>query len=409
MVRSLNIRSLYITGLAHEYPSHSFGRKDFENLIKKLYPTYSTSLGLKKLVQLNRKTQIRSRRSVFDISKWTKDDVSPPSIDAISRLYQNLGVHLAASACTKAMKEAQVSFDDITHIVAVTCTNQGNPGYDILVCQDLKLSPTVQRVLLHGVGCAGGLSALRTAANIASAESQRGRSARVLALHIAPAIFSNAAAALVLCNSTAMKNHQKPIHELLEWGSMAVPGTTSQMTYDVEADGMIATMTKDIPKIAVGAIQPMFDRLRATTPKAHNQSSWTNLKLSNFDWAIHPGGAVILQGAQHNMRLTDDHIRASLETYRNYGNSSSPTVLVVIDKLRHMGEGRGHVVATSFGPGMMIEMCVLKRSLPESPLSQFSNIKNLFLSFYINLYNAPRRFEAQAPLSDDCNTCERLI
>lgn len=157
------------------------------------------------------------------------------------------------------MQEACVSAADITHVVAVTCTNQGNPGYDLLVCQELKLSPTVQRVLLHGVGCAGGLSALRAAANISAAETQKGRPARALvvacelcsmflrkellvasqdeSLHIAPALFSDAAAALVVCNSIALEKRPEPIFELLEWGSMVVPGTTDFMTYDIEADG----------------------------------------------------------------------------------------------------------------------------------------------------------------------------
>lgn len=157
------------------------------------------------------------------------------------------------------MKEADVMATDITHVVAVTCTDQGNPGYDLLVCQQLKLSPSVQRVLLHGVGCAGGLSALRAAANIAAAETQKGRAARVLViacelcslflkaelqaasrdetLHVAPALFSDAAAALVVCNGLAMEQKQRPIFELLEWGSMNVPGTLHHMTYYAEAEG----------------------------------------------------------------------------------------------------------------------------------------------------------------------------
>jgi type III polyketide synthase len=122
--------------------------------------------------------------------------------------------------------------------------------------------------------------------------------------------------------------------------------------------GLIATITKDVPKTAVSAIQPMFDSLR-TAPSKKN--TWTHLQPTSFDWAIHPGGAAILKGAQQAIHLTDDHIRASLEVYHNNGNTSSATVLVVLDKLRGMGKGRDHIVATSFGPGLMIEMCVMKR------------------------------------------------
>lgn len=211
------------------------------------------------MLYFSSKTKIQSRRTIFDFSKWTEDDVSPPTIDELSRIFRDVGVDLAASACVQAMQEARLSAADVTHVVAVTCTDQGNPGYDLLVCQKLQLNPGVQRVLLHGVGCAGGLSALRTAANIVAAESQKGRPARVLVmacelcslflraelqaasqddgLHIAPALFSDAAAAVVVCNELALEK-QKPIYELKEWGSMIVPGTMEQMSYDVQSNGM---------------------------------------------------------------------------------------------------------------------------------------------------------------------------
>lgn len=124
---------------------------------------------------------------------------------------------------------------------------------------------------------------------------------------------------------------------------------------------MIATITKDVPKTALCAIQPMFNHLRTTTNESLKESTWTRLRPSDFDWALHPGGAAILQGAQQALRLDDNHMRASKNIYRNYGNSSSPTVLIVLDELRKLGPGRDHVVSASFGPGMMIEMCVMKR------------------------------------------------
>jgi len=211
-------------------------------------------------MKLNHVTQINSRQTIFDLSKDIKGDATPPSIDELSQIFQRDGVELAALACSKAITEANLHPSDVTHVVAVTCTDQSNPGYDLLVCKTLKLHSGVQRTLLHGVGCAGGLSALRAAANIAAAESQRGRPARVLViacelcslflkaelhaancddkLHIAPALFSDAAAALVVCNQLALTGDQKPIYELQECGSMLVPNTTQYMSYDITANGM---------------------------------------------------------------------------------------------------------------------------------------------------------------------------
>jgi type III polyketide synthase len=206
-------------------------------------------------------TQIQSRRSIFDLSTCTAK-ATPRTIDELSQIFRKEGVDLAASACTRAMGEARLCPDDITHVVAVTCTDQSNPGYDLFVCERLKLRPDVQRTLVQGVGCAGGLSALRAAANIAAAESQKGRPARVLViatelcslflnaelyaasqddnLHIAPALFGDAAASLVVCNELALKKTSKPIFELQEYGSMLVPNTTEYMSYDVTSNGMLA-------------------------------------------------------------------------------------------------------------------------------------------------------------------------
>lgn len=153
---------------------------------------------------------------------------------------------------------------------------------------------------------------------------------------------------------------------------------------------MIATISKDVPGIAINAIMPMFDRLRAAYNTSHNAASVTRSHASSFDWAIHPGGATILQGAKQALHLSDDHIRASLDVYQNYGNSSSPTVLIVLDKLRRMGQGRENVVATSFGPGLTVEMCMLRRCLHVAPTStsrgsEHTKMYTLWLSLHSRL------------------------
>lgn len=160
---------------------------------------------------------------------------------------------------------------------------------------------------------------------------------------------------------------------------------------------MVATLSKDIPKIAISAIQPMFDRLRASAADSQKQSSRKNLIPSRFDWAIHPGGAAILQGAQQRLQLTNDHIRASLDTYHNYGNSSSPTVLIVLDKLRHMGKGRDHVVATSFGPGVMIEMCIMKRCREIARQAPVTTKLGKKYSLWLSLQSRSARYLGRSP------------
>lgn len=159
-----------------------------------------------------------------------------------------------------------MSPQQITHTIAVTCTNQGNPGYDFLVARKLNLPLHVDRMLLHGVGCAGGLSILKAAAQIAGGASLRRKPARILAfacelctpnvrhylsiaerstdsdpVNIAAALFSDAAAAFVLCNEYAMAQDEEvsPQFELLEWGCDVIPGTAEHMTFYADVDGLL--------------------------------------------------------------------------------------------------------------------------------------------------------------------------
>lgn len=221
----------------------------------------SDSDSIQKLLSFNTKTKISSRPSILNPEKWTRKDATPPTLASISQAFRAEGVYLASSACRKAMQEACLGPEDITHIVAVTCTGSGNPGYDLFVCEKLGLRQDVQRVLLQGVGCAGGLSALRTATDIAAAASLKSRPARILvvacelctlflraeiqnilqsgddALRIAPALFSDAAAALVVCNGLALQKHHMPVFELMECASMVAPGTSGFMSYETEKNG----------------------------------------------------------------------------------------------------------------------------------------------------------------------------
>lgn len=64
-------------------------------------------------------------------------------------------------------------------------------------------------------------------------------------------------------------------------------------------------------------------------------------------------------------------MRASYDTYINHGNSSSATIISVMDRLRQKdmdkiapnGKAKDFVVGCAFGPGIAVEMCMLKRNL----------------------------------------------
>jgi hypothetical protein len=122
--------------------------------------------------------------------------------------------------------------------------------------------------------------------------------------------------------------------------------------------GFDTTLTREIPRFTTDAVRRMFDKILSTyTDKMQGGGSSDD----DFDWALHAGGEAIINGVQETMQLSPHQLRATREIYRTRGNSSSPTVLIVLDKLRNFHDIKDEVVATSFGPGLTIEMAFLKR------------------------------------------------
>jgi type III polyketide synthase len=85
------------------------------------------------------------------------------------------------------------------------------------------------------------------------------------------------------------------------------------------------------------------------------------LNVKDFDWALHPGGQLIIEKVKQALHLSDDQLQATYDTYRTRGNSSSPSVLIVMDKLRSEKSGNDFVGATAFGPGLAVEMSIFRR------------------------------------------------
>lgn len=287
--------------------------------------------------------------------------------------------------------------EEITHVVSTTCTNSANPGFDHYVTKQLGLRSGVEKILLHGIGCSGGLAAIRAAANLALGSSFRKKPARVLVLaceisslmvrseldsidkeqktRIGVCLFSDCASAAVLSNNVGEDyDVGPPIYELLGWKHEILADTEDDLGFDVDPlgrsigsawynsltiTGWKVILTPRVPAMASAAVSPAFQDLIRSLPELQQDGKLPT--AADFDWALHPGGSTIITSVEQAMNLTQDHLRASYEIYVKYGNSSSATIMAVMDKLRTMGEGKEHVVACAFGPGISVEMMVLRR------------------------------------------------
>ena len=214
---------------------------------------------LEKVLKINEYTGIDTRSSIATIDHPIANAPDPPSIAELCDLFLDYGVKLSIEACRKAIKQWGGDLSEITHVVATTCTNSANPGYDHYVIKGLGLNQSVEKVLLHGIGCSGGLGALRTAANIALGSSYRRKRARILVfaceisstlvrfelesihnnqeVRIGVALFSDCASAVVLGNGYSDRYDEEPLVELLGWDHRIIEDTEKDLGFDVDPLG----------------------------------------------------------------------------------------------------------------------------------------------------------------------------
>ncbi len=383
---------LSITGIGVEYPPYDLVPGDLDKLVAKHYPE---TPAMKKICAINRFTGIESRSSIGPSDHSIANGETPPGIDTLCKVWLEYGVPLSVTAAKKAMKEAGLKPEDITHMVSTTCTNSANPGFDHFVAKELGLSNSVEKVLLHGVGCSGGLAAVRTASNLALGARFRRRKARVLVLaceistvmvrseldsinesqgtRIGVCLFSDCASSLIMSNGLGdsgeeMAGHEDPIYEYLAYDHRILPDTEQDLGFDVHPLGWKVILSPRVPSLAQGSVAPAFKALLASMG---DQLPEDYQKPQDFDWALHPGGATILTGVEKAMGVSSEHMRASYATYMAHGNSSSATIMSVMDRMRHKdmddmapgGKVKEYVVGCAFGPGISVEVCMLKRNL----------------------------------------------
>ena len=168
---------------------------------------------------------------------------------------------MSVNACRKAIAEWGGDVDEITHVVSTTCTNSANPGFDHYVTKQLGLRNGVEKILLHGIGCSGGLAAIRAAANLALGSSFRKKPARILVLaceistllvrseldsihkdqetRIGVCLFSDCASASILSNGVGEdEDSPSAIYQLLGWKHEILADSDTDLGFDVDPMGM---------------------------------------------------------------------------------------------------------------------------------------------------------------------------
>jgi len=239
-------------------------------------------------------------------------------------------------------------------LVTVSCTHASSPGLEQPIFLHTPVPPTVDRWNLGFMGCSAGLAgmrllhqraALRRTSLLVACElsSLHFQYTEELDQMTANLLFADGAAAMILSPEPS------PVH-LVDCRSVAVPQLADQMVWFAGDHGLQLRLSQDLP-----------DTLAAHLPAAVDRFLLDNrVTRGNVDhWLVHPGGTQILDAVERSLHLSPDALRWSRGVYRRYGNMSSPTILFIMKDLFE-SEAGGTALAMAFGPGLTIEMVLLR-------------------------------------------------
>jgi alkylresorcinol/alkylpyrone synthase len=270
---------------------------------------------------------------------------------------------LGAEAVSASLQASGVDPREVDVFTVVTCTGYASPGVDVLVARELGMRDDVQRLHIGHMGCYAGLPALATLADAATARGSVGvlLCVELASLHIQPpttavdqivahALFSDAAAAVTV----------RPGGHGLEVVDVVARTATESahlMTWDLTNHGFRMGLSPRVPGVLGPLAVEAADELLARNGVSRDDVA---------GWAIHPGGPRIVDAIATSLGLQETDVEISRSILRDFGNCSSPTVFLVLQRLidEHPFSAGDPVVAMTFGPGLTVVGALLVQRDP---------------------------------------------
>lgn len=277
-----------------------------------------------------------------------------------NNLYLEASERLFEDAALAALVRADLKPEDIDGIVFVTTTGIATPSLEARVGPRLGFRNDVRRVPIFGLGCAGGVSGLATAARLAAAE----RGTRWLfvcvetcsisirldtddpAALVATALFGDGAAAAVVSTEGLGPA------TITSAGERQWPDTLGIMGWRVEDPGLAVVFDRAIPPFVTAELAGAVDGILADIGLARGDID----RLCS-----HPGGAKVVTAIEQALELPEGSLDLEREVLRDHGNMSAPTVLFVAERLIERGLPP-RTLMTAFGPGFTCSALTLERA-----------------------------------------------
>lgn len=352
-------RAAAIASVASAFPERSYSQQEVGEL-----------LGLENRVvrKLLRSPHIRKRHLYLPPADARTGRVGGETIVDLQAKFRAGALDIGVRAIHTALAAASLTPADVDYILCVTSTGFMVPGLSSLFTRELGFDPRVLRADLVGMGCNAGLNGLNPL--VQWIRNYPGRVALLVCCEINSAMYvvdqtprtgivnslfgDGAAAAVLTSGASGVSGGACAPPWVTDFESFCIPEQWAAMRFDWDAGAgkWSFYVDRDTPQVIGANVREPVTRLLARN----------GLSLSDIrHWVLHTGGGAVIDAVMAGLDLTEWDVRHTRSVLRDYGNISSGSFLVSLERLLAEGSVRDGEfgVMVTMGPGAQIETALL--------------------------------------------------
>lgn len=273
-------------------------------------------------------------------------------------IYRRLAPALAFQAARGVLPAGRTA--DIDCIVTSSCTGYSAPSLAVGLARDCGVEPATMRLPITEAGCAGGAVALARAADHLRARSDG--DALVVAAELCSLAFhpggdvGNVTSGLIFgdgAGAALLSSGAGPGLEILDSTSWLIPHSEDLLGFKLTDQGFYPVLSQHLVDALPDPCGAAIDSLLA-----RHELTRRDVKA----WLLHPGGSRILRKLEGALCLDPARTRWSWASLREFGNTSSAAIFDVLRRYMPDAVSGEHAVLAAFGPGVSIELMLLRAS-----------------------------------------------
>lgn len=271
--------------------------------------------------------------------------------DVLHRRFTKHAPSIATEAARRALQQAGKTAAEIDGLIISTCTGYLCPGLTSYVSEALGLRSDAFGLDLVGQGCGAALPNLATADALLAQGAQNTLSICVeicsaafyldddLGVLISACIFGDAAGAIV---SSRVASGPRPLR-WLGWQTSLDPKHRDLLRFEQRGGMLRNILDKSVPALVVEQAQNVL-------ASGLEKLNLPRVRIQN--WILHTGGRDVLAAMRGGLDLDEEDIAHSVAILREFGNVSSPSVILTLERALAARAPAGLWWLSAFGAGI---------------------------------------------------------